>query len=348
MRRCRGLLRFSVAVCAGASLLLVGPAPAHADPAPSTTVLTASSATPLYQTAITLQAQVTGTGIPTGTVTFLDGITTIGSAPLDASGLAQLSITTLAVGPHSISASYSGDAANAASLSTPATVTVFQRTKTDLLVYSRPKTAATTWTPTTPLVLVANVIKAAPIGTKRAVTGTVSFLLDGVKTVVPVAGLHDAGLEIPNGLTLGTHTATAHYNGDGTFAASTSPTRSIKINRNLTTAIAAAPDPVAAGGDVTYTITVTNNGLASAAAVHVADTIPAGATLVSATSTGGCTGTAPVDCLVGTVPLHAVRAATIVVQTPLSPTTGTLTDTATAIPGMNNSRSKRRRSGPSS
>jgi len=315
---------------------MVAPTPASADPAPSTTVLSVSNDKPLYQTAITLQAQVTGAGIPTGTVTFVDGATTLGSAPLDATGLAQLSITTLIIGPHSIVASYSGDADNSPSVSTAATVTVFQRTKTDLLVYSRPKTAASTWTPTTPLVLVANVIKSAPLGTKRAVTGTVSFLLDGVKTVVPVSGLHAAGLEIPNGLSLCTHTASAHYNGDGTFATSNSATRFIKINRNLTTSIAATPDPVAAGADVTYTITVTNNGLASAAAVHVTDTLPAGTTLVSASTVGGCTGTAPVNCLVGTVPLHASRTATIVAQTPPEPTTGTLTDTATAIPGANN------------
>jgi len=329
-------MRFSIAVCAGASLLLIARTPASADPAQSTTVLSVSNATPLYGSAITLQAQVTGAGIPTGTVTFLDGATTIGSAPLDATGLAQLSVTTLIIGAHNLVASYAGDAANTASVSNPATVTVFQHTKTDVLVYSRPKTPATTWTPTTPLVLVANVIKAAPVGTKHGPTGTVSFLVDGVKTVVPVAGLHDALLEIPNGLPLGTHTATAHYNGDATFAPSTSATRTIKINRTLTTAIAAAPDPVAAGGDVTYTITVTNNGLASAAAVHVTDTLPAVTALVSATAAGGCTGTAPVDCLIGTVPLHASRTVTIVVQTPPSPTTGTITDTATAIPGMNN------------
>ena len=49
--------------------------------------------------------------VPTGTVTLTDGTTTLGTAPLDANGNAMLTVTTLiTVGPHSIVASYSGDA----------------------------------------------------------------------------------------------------------------------------------------------------------------------------------------------------------------------------------------------
>jgi uncharacterized repeat protein (TIGR01451 family) len=164
----------------------------------------------------------------------------------------------------------------------------------------------------------------------------VTFSVDGVKTVVPVAGLHDAGLNFPNGLPLGTHTAQAHYNGDSVFAPSTSSVRTIKVLRNLTTSISDAPDPVVAGASVAYTVTVTNNGLASAASVQVVDTLPAGTTFVSATATGGCTGTGPVTCLLGTLAIHASRTATIVVQTSPPPPPGTITDTATALAGMNN------------
>jgi uncharacterized repeat protein (TIGR01451 family) len=334
--RFRPLLTFSVALCLSASALLMVPASASADPGPSTTQLSASNTTSLYGSAVTLQAQVTGAGVPTGSVTFVDGATTIGSAALDATGVAQLSIATLVIGTHGIVASYAGDANNAPSASTPVNISVFQRTKTDLLVSARPKAPGATWTPTTPLVLVANVIRAAPAGAKRAPTGTVTFSVDGVKTVVPVAGLHDAGLNFPNGLPLGTHTAQAHYNGDSVFAPSTSSVRTIKVLRNLTTSISDAPDPVVAGASVAYTVTVTNNGLASAASVQVVDTLPAGTTFVSATATGGCTGTGPVTCLLGTLAIHASRTATIVVQTSPPPPPGTITDTATALAGMNN------------
>ena len=46
-----------------------------------------------------------------GTVTFLDGGTTLATVPLDGSGTATLNTAGLALGPHSITATYSGDAA---------------------------------------------------------------------------------------------------------------------------------------------------------------------------------------------------------------------------------------------
>ena len=63
----------------------------------------------------TLTSQIVG--IPTGTVTFFDGATSLGSSSLNSSGVAVLSISTLAVGTRSITAVYSGDANFAASTS---------------------------------------------------------------------------------------------------------------------------------------------------------------------------------------------------------------------------------------
>ncbi|MDM7999656.1 MAG: Ig-like domain repeat protein [Dehalococcoidia bacterium] len=72
--------------------------------------------------AITLTATVTGTGA-TGTVTFMDGDTVLGtSAVVD--GVATLTISTLAVGGHSITAVYSGDANFAGSSSVALDLTV--------------------------------------------------------------------------------------------------------------------------------------------------------------------------------------------------------------------------------
>ena len=48
-------------------------------------------------------------GTPTGTVSFFDGATQIGSSKLNSSGVATLMTSTLAVGTHSLTASYSGD-----------------------------------------------------------------------------------------------------------------------------------------------------------------------------------------------------------------------------------------------
>jgi len=56
-------------------------------------------------------ATVSGSGpVPTGTVTFLDGLGTLASTPLNGSGVATYSTTLLGVGTHSISAQYNSDA----------------------------------------------------------------------------------------------------------------------------------------------------------------------------------------------------------------------------------------------
>ena len=70
-----------------------------------------SSANPaLVQSSITLTATVSfGGGVPTGTVTFLDGTTSLGAGTITA-GVATLATSSLAVGSHSITAVYSGDA----------------------------------------------------------------------------------------------------------------------------------------------------------------------------------------------------------------------------------------------
>ncbi len=48
--------------------------------------------------------------LPSGTVTFLDGATTLGSAALNGSGQAFFTLSSLSVGTHSITAQYAGNA----------------------------------------------------------------------------------------------------------------------------------------------------------------------------------------------------------------------------------------------
>ena len=50
-----------------------------------------------------------GGGAPTGTVTFVDGTTPLGTASLDANGVANYTNTTLVLGQHSVTATYNGD-----------------------------------------------------------------------------------------------------------------------------------------------------------------------------------------------------------------------------------------------
>ena len=77
--------------------------------APSALTLMVSPSPAYQQNRVTLTAMVTGSGVsPTGTVTFRDGATVLGSAALSA-GKTNLSSSFALVGSHSLSASYAGD-----------------------------------------------------------------------------------------------------------------------------------------------------------------------------------------------------------------------------------------------
>src|SRR5262249_59035966 len=89
--------------------------------APRTTTLTSSVNPSECGQPVGFTAAVSdgGAGTPTGKVTFLDGGGPIGSAILDQNGQATFTISTLAVGSHSITASYEGDQTAAPRVSPP-------------------------------------------------------------------------------------------------------------------------------------------------------------------------------------------------------------------------------------
>jgi len=78
---------------------------------PTTTAIVSSLNPSNFGQAVTFTATVTpqGTGTPTGTVSFFDGTTNIGNSSLNGSGVAVFTISTLAVGTHSIAGIYNGD-----------------------------------------------------------------------------------------------------------------------------------------------------------------------------------------------------------------------------------------------
>lgn len=83
-----------------------------------------------------------------------------------------------------------------------------------------------------------------------------------------------------------------------------------------------------AGAPAVYTIVVTNNGPGPAANVVVTDILPAGTTLLSATTTqGSCSGSATVTCTLGTLAAPATATITLEVRLPLTP--GPVMNTAT-------------------
>jgi uncharacterized repeat protein (TIGR01451 family) len=84
---------------------------------------------------------------------------------------------------------------------------------------------------------------------------------------------------------------------------------------DLALAKADTPDPVLAGQNLTYTITVGNNGPLPATGVTVTDTMPGGVTFVSASaSQGSCTGTSTVTCTLGNLATGASATVTVTVR----------------------------------
>lgn len=72
--------------------------------------LTSSADTAFIKNSITLTATATAAvGTPGGLVTLLDGTTSLGSATLNSSGIATLTVSSLTAGSHTLTASYAGD-----------------------------------------------------------------------------------------------------------------------------------------------------------------------------------------------------------------------------------------------
>ena len=76
---------------------------------PTQTVVSASANPSIAGNAVQLMATVTGVGgTPTGSVQFFDGANSIGQATLASNGVATLTVSDLAAGAHSITATYGG------------------------------------------------------------------------------------------------------------------------------------------------------------------------------------------------------------------------------------------------
>jgi hypothetical protein len=181
----------------------------------TTTMVSSPNPSSLFQT-ITVTATVkcpTG-GTPQGSVTFKDGTTVLGTITLNSSGVATLTISTLNVGSHSLTASYGGSTGFNTSASLALTQTVDKANTTTTLASSlNPSNhgQSVTFTAT-----VHPAFGGSP-------TGTVTFK-DGSVALGSVAvniSTHQAAFTTST-LASGTHSITASYGGDGNFNPSTS------------------------------------------------------------------------------------------------------------------------------
>lgn len=207
-----------VAVAAATSLTsLVGAAQA-ATLAPTRTTISAPSVDVVPGQAIKLKAivkYVTGTTQATGTVTFNEGATVLGSAPLalvSGAMTAKLTVPTLAFGPHSITATYSGNTVAAGSTSLTLVINSDKNATTTAIA------AVATSTPGK-WKLNAGVKVVLP-GTGIA-TGLVTYVIDGgAPQIVALNAFGKAPLTVT--YVVGSiHNVTATYGGTTVIAAST-------------------------------------------------------------------------------------------------------------------------------
>ena len=102
---------------------------------PTTTTLAASSTQIAAGSSLTFNAAVSAQSgsMPSGSISLMDGTTSLGTASLT-NGTATFTITSLAAGAHTITASYSGNTVDGASVSNTVTVQVSQAAKPDYML----------------------------------------------------------------------------------------------------------------------------------------------------------------------------------------------------------------------
>ena len=213
----------------------------------TTTKLAAPPPTTTYGQSLTLTATVTPASgaAPTGTVTFLNGSTTLGNASLNGSGVAALQLTP-PVGSYSITASYGGSATDASSVSSPSAILVNNVATTTILTASpnpAPFGASVTLTAT------------VGIGSPSPI-GYVSFY-DGL-TLLGTANLASGVALFPtSSLSVGSHNLTAAYAGGTGFNPSQSAIY-VEVISPADFNIAASPasQTIYTGEAVSYTVTI--------------------------------------------------------------------------------------------
>jgi hypothetical protein len=185
--------------------------------APTSTTLASSVNPSSYHQSVTFTATVAATfgGVPNGSVQFKDGNAVIGTAALNASGVAKFSTASLSVGVHSMTAVYLGNSNFVGSTSSALQQTVKKaKTTTSLVSSLNPSTKGK------PVTFTATVHPASG----GAPSGKVTFK-DGA-TVLGSAAVnlttHKAKFTTSK-LSVGTHHITAAYGGDTNFLSSVSP-----------------------------------------------------------------------------------------------------------------------------
>jgi hypothetical protein len=196
---------------------------------PTTTTLVASQNELVFGQPVTFTATVaptSGTLMPTGTVAFLNGTTTLGTGVLN-NGVATFTTSALPVAANSITAQYSGNSTLTSSTSSATTVTVMQdSTTTELTTSPNPSSVGQSVT------LTATVTAKSPGSGIPA--GGVSFMSGSTTLGTAILNSNGVATTTTTNIPVGTNTITAQYAGNANFFGS-NDTLTQTVNQGSTT-----------------------------------------------------------------------------------------------------------------
>ncbi|MCL2465615.1 MAG: Ig-like domain-containing protein, partial [Micrococcales bacterium] len=253
----------------------------------TTTTETITPPTSVNGQDVTLGAHVAASdgGHPTGSVTFAEGATTIGTVPVDGSGDASLDVSSLSVGSHSIVAKYSGDDDYNATASAPGTATVGKASTTVTLSGPTGDTVSGQAVDLTASV--------APSGAGSGTpTGSVQLKVDGNALGDPVQ-LQGGVATFPTltSLLAGDHTIAASYTGDDGFSGSSDSLTQHVTKADTLVTVTTSPSPSAENQNVVITADVApvapGSGSPTGTVSFTADGDPIGAGTLHAATGGG-------------------------------------------------------------
>jgi len=226
---------------------------------PTTTILSAAPnpAYALQQVTLSAQVSATGGGAPSGTVTFFDGSSAIGSASVPAGGVVTLTVSfpVASATPLMLTASYSGDAQFSASTSAAYAETIQLNPTTTVLVSIVPNPVGAYLSTT----LTANV--SSSTRGSNLPTGTVSFNVPGswLGTASVQGGI---ATFTENAGPAGVHPVTAIYGGNPEFAGSSSASTTLTVTPEPSTvSLTSSRNPSTFGSIVTFTAVVSAQGV---------------------------------------------------------------------------------------
>jgi hypothetical protein len=227
----------------------------------TTTTVLASTSTPTTGSSITFTATVaptlsfSGSVSITGSVTFFDGTSQIGTATLSGDVATLNGIVLSTAGAHSITAVYAGDNNWLTSTSSALSLTVSKGATATTLV-----TSATNPNAGASFTLTATVAPNPAISGTATITGSVVFY-DGT-TQLGSATLNSNQATLSNAAltTTGAHSITAVYAGDSNWTTSTSNVVTVTVAKGATatTVVANVSNPTT-GSPITFTATVAPN-----------------------------------------------------------------------------------------